>query len=181
MYGFILIIVCLDIFVAAVGNTQDRITSLSLDEAVALATRDNFTLRAAQFEYQATRTNEVTAGLVPNPSFSYLGEQLNEGSNVQQYTVAVGQIVETGGKRQGRLDSARAATQVAGHSLTGVERQVLFQVKKSFTDVLTAKLALVCPREAIQVWPRTGRWHSSGEMIRTHTEHLICSLSNAMR
>src|SRR5262245_4151408 len=142
MDRFILIILCLNIFSAIICNAQDRITSLSLEEAVTLATRENFTLRAAQFEYQATRANEVTAGLIPNPSFSYLGEQLNEPPNGQQYTVAIGQTFETGGKRQRRLDSARAATLVAGHTLTGVEQQVLFQVKKSFTDVLTAKAAL---------------------------------------
>ena len=148
MDRFILIILCLNIFSATICNAQDRITSLSLEEAVTLATRENFTLRAAQFEYQATRANEVTAGLIPNPSFSYLGEQLNEpanstgGGSGQQYTVTIGQTFETGGKRQRRLDSARAATLVAGHTLTGVEQQVLFQVKKSFTDVLTAKAAL---------------------------------------
>jgi outer membrane protein, heavy metal efflux system len=148
MDRFILIILCLNIFSATICNAQDRITSLSLEEAVTLATRENFTLRAAQFEYQATRANEVTAGLIPNPSFSYLGEQLNEPSiptaagSGQQYTVTIGQTFETGGKRQRRLDSARAATLVAGHTLTGVEQQVLFQVKKSFTDVLTAKAAL---------------------------------------
>ena len=127
MDRFILIILCLNIFSATICNAQDRITSLSLEEAVTLATRENFTLRAAQFEYQATRANEVTAGLIPNPSFSYLGEQLNEpanstgGGSGQQYTVTIGQTVETGGKRQLRLDSARAATLVAGHTLTGVE------------------------------------------------------------
>ena len=142
MDRFILFILCLNIFSAAIGNAQDRLTSLSLDEALSLATRENFTLRAAQFDYQATRANEVTAGLIPNPSFSYLGEQLNEPANGQQYTAAIGQTIETGGKRQRRLDSARAATRVAGHALTGVEQQVLFQVKKSFTDVLTAKAAL---------------------------------------
>ena len=142
MDRFILFILCLNIFSAAIGNAQDRLTSLSLDEALSLATRENFTLRAAQFDYQATRANEVTAGLIPNPSFSYLGEQLNEPANGQQYTAAIGQTIETGGKRQRRLDSARAATRVAGHALTGVEQQVLFQVKKSFTDLLTAKAAL---------------------------------------
>src|SRR5262249_61400275 len=79
---------------------------------------------------------------------TYLGEQLNEPSKPtangsgQQYTVTIGQTFETGGKRQRRLDSARAATRVAGHTVTGIERQVLFQVKKSFTDALTAKAAL---------------------------------------
>jgi outer membrane protein, heavy metal efflux system len=149
MDRFILFILCLNIFSATIGNAQDRLTSLSLDEALSLATRENFTLRAAQFDYQATRANEITAGLIPNPSFSFLGEQLNEPANPspgqgtgQQYTVTIGQTFETGGKRQRRLDSARATTLVAGHALTGVEQQVLFQVKKSFTDVLTAKAAL---------------------------------------
>lgn len=147
MARFVMILVYLNVFAATVGNAQDRITSLTLEDALRLATRENFTLRAAQFEYQATRANEITAGLIPNPSLSYLGEQLNEPATGQQatgpqYTVAIGQTFETGGKRQRRLDSARAATLVAGHGLTGVERQVLFQVKKSFTDALTAKAAL---------------------------------------
>jgi outer membrane protein, heavy metal efflux system len=145
----IIIFLCLFALATFTVQAQERLTSLTLDEALALATRENFTLRAAQFEYQATRANEVTAGLIPNPSFSYLGEQLNEPANPspgqgtgQQYTVTIGQTFETGGKRQRRLDSARATTLVAGHALTGVEQQVLFQVKKSFTDVLTAKAAL---------------------------------------
>jgi len=149
MARFVMILVYLNVFAATVVNAQDRITSLTLEDALKLATRENFTLRAAQFEYQATRANEVTAGLIPNPSFSYLGEQLNEPASPsaghgtgQQYTVTIGQTFETGGKRQRRLDSARATTLVAGHALTGVEQQVLFQVKKSFTDVLTAKAAL---------------------------------------
>ncbi len=137
-----IIIVCVIVLAATGANAQYRITSLSLEEAISLATRENFTLRAAQFEYQATHANEITAGLIPNPSLSYLGEQLNEPSNGQQYTVVISQTFETGGKRQRRLDSARAATLIASHSLTGVEQQVLFQVKKSFTDVLTAKAAL---------------------------------------
>jgi len=142
MNRFILSIFCLIILGAKVGNAQDRIAKLSLEEAINLATQENFTLRAAQFDYQATRANEVTAGLIPNPSFSYLGEQLNESSTGQQYTVAIGQTFETGGKRDRRLESARAATRVAGHTLTGVGQQVLFQVKKSFTDALTAEATL---------------------------------------
>src|SRR4029077_2771435 len=53
-------------------NAQDRITSLSLEEAVTLATRENFTLRAAQFDYQATRASEITGGLIPNSCLQIL-------------------------------------------------------------------------------------------------------------
>ena len=45
MDRFILIIVCLNMVAATVGNAQNRIMSLSLEEAVTLAARENFTLR----------------------------------------------------------------------------------------------------------------------------------------
>jgi hypothetical protein len=48
MDRFILIIVWLNIFAAN------------------LTARGNFTLRAARFDYQATRANEITGGLIPN-------------------------------------------------------------------------------------------------------------------
>ncbi len=128
---------------AATVNAQDRITSLSLQQAIDLATRENFALRAAQFDYQAMRANEITAGLIPNPTVSYMAEQLGEPErNKEQHTVTLGQTIETGGKRGRRLDSARAATRVAEHTAAGVEQQIVFQTKKSFADVLSAKAAL---------------------------------------
>jgi len=143
MDRFIFIIICVTSFAVTVGNAQDRITTLSLEEAIALATRENFTLRAAQFDFQATRADEITAGLIPNPALSYMAEQLGEPEqNKDQHTVILGQIIETGGKRARRLDSARAATRVAGHVLAGVQQQIMFQTKKTYTDVLTAKAAV---------------------------------------
>ena len=128
---------------AADVNAQEHITSLSLEEAISLAMRENFTLRAAQFDYQATRASEITAGLIPNPAVSYMAEQLGEPEkNKDQHSVTIGQTIETGGKRQRRLESARAATRVAGHVLAGVQQQIVFQTKKSYTDVLTAKAAV---------------------------------------
>ncbi len=128
---------------AATVNAQDRITSLSLQQAIDLATRENFTLRAAQSDFQATKANETTAGLIPNPAFSYIAEELGKpGSNQTQHTLTIGQTIETGGKRQSRVESARAATRVAGHVLTGVQQQIVFQTKKSYADVLVAKAAL---------------------------------------
>ena len=72
MDRFILFILGLNIFSATISNAQDRITSLSSEEAVTLATRENFTLRAAQFDYQATRASEITGGLIPNSCLEIL-------------------------------------------------------------------------------------------------------------
>ena len=50
-------------------NGQDRIARLSLDEAVSLALLENPTVRAKEFERQATAANEITPGLRPNPVY----------------------------------------------------------------------------------------------------------------
>lgn len=119
----------------------EPITRLSLDEAVMIATQANPTLRAKEFETRATRAGEVTAGLRPNPTGSFAAEHYVIPSDIE-YTVALSQTIETGGKRQRRLESARAATRVAEYDLADTRRQVVYQVKKAFSDVLVAKETL---------------------------------------
>jgi cobalt-zinc-cadmium efflux system outer membrane protein len=126
---------------------QGPLTRLSLDEAVGLAARANPTVRAKGFEYQAVGANEITAALRPNPTLGLGAEQFTPGGPkaggdalaIAQYTLSLGQTVELGGKRGRRIDSARAATQASGYEFADVRRQVLYQVKKSFSDAQTAR------------------------------------------
>src|SRR5499427_7938419 len=116
------------------------ITKLTLEEAVSLARATNPTIRAKEYEVQAVGANEVTAALRPNPTATFLAEQFGSGNvAVTQYTFNVGQPIELGGKRQRRIDSAKAATRVTDYELTDVRRQVIFLVKKSFTDLMVAR------------------------------------------
>jgi cobalt-zinc-cadmium efflux system outer membrane protein len=129
---------------------QGPLTRLSLDEAVSLAARANPTVRAKGFEYQAVGAGEITAGLRPNPTLGLGAEQFTPGGpkaggdtySIAQYTLSLGQTIELGGKRGRRIDSARAATQASGYELADVRRQVLYQVKKSFSDAQTARDSL---------------------------------------
>jgi len=125
------------------AGAQAPATRLTLEDAIALAMDRNPTLRAKQFELQAVQAGEVTAGLRPNPVASYTAEQLGGGNNVQpQYTAILGQPIETGGKRQRRVDSARAATRVTRLEVADVRRQVVYQVRKAFTDIEVAQATL---------------------------------------
>jgi len=126
------------------AEAQETITRLSLDEAVRLAARQNPTVRAKEFERQAVKANEITAGLRPNPTATFLAEQFGGATDASQtqYTFSVGQPIELGGKRQRRVESARAATRVTGYELEDVKRQIVFQVKKSFSDALVARETL---------------------------------------
>jgi cobalt-zinc-cadmium efflux system outer membrane protein len=131
---------------------QAPLTRLSLDDAVSLAGRVNPTVRAKEFEHQAVTANEITAGLRPNPTASFLAEQFGGASDASQtqYTFSVGQPIELGGKRQRRIDSAKAATRVTGHELDDVRRQVLYQVKKSFTDALAGREGLALAEQNLK-------------------------------
>ena len=132
--------------VPAIG--QERAARLTLDDALRLAERENPTLRAKRFELDVTRAGEITAGLRPNPSASYTAEKF--GASGQEYTITVGQTLELGGKRERRLDSARAATRVTRFELDDVRRQVFAQVKRTFTDVLVARTTLALAEQNLK-------------------------------
>src|SRR5215471_13492642 len=141
--GRMLIAATLVLGLAIPAGAQAPATRLTLEDAIALAMDRNPTLRAKQFELQAVQAGEVTAGLRPNPVASYTAEQLGAGNNVQpQYTAILGQPIETGGKRQRRVDSARATTRVTRLELADVRRQVVYQVRKAFTDIEVAQATL---------------------------------------
>lgn len=144
MVRMIAVTCCLALLgVSGRAAAQAPVAKLTLAEALSLADTANPTVRAKEFEVQAVGANEVTAGLRPNPTANFLAEQFGSGSvAVTQYTFSVGQPIELGGKRQRRIDSAKAATKVTGLELVDLKRQLVFQVKKSFTDILIAREAL---------------------------------------
>ena len=100
-------------------SAQAPVSTLTLEEAVSLAGVANPTVRAKEFEVQAVGANEITAALRPNPTANFLAEQFGSGNvAVTQYTFNVGQPIELGGKRQRRIDSAKAATTVTGFEMS---------------------------------------------------------------
>ena len=138
------LLVCLGIaLITRVCDAQERLDRLTLEDAVNTAIRHNPTLRAKGAELEAVRANEITASLRPNPTASYSAEQFGGGSTAEpQHTVILAQPIETGGKRQRRIDSARAATRTTGHELNDVRRLVIAQVKSAFAGVLVARATL---------------------------------------
>jgi len=135
---FTCIVVVTTLLPGAAG-AEERLTPLTRDDAIRMALERNPTLRAKQLELQSVRANETTAALRPNPTLNYLAEQFGAAGQQPQYTVSLGQTIETGGKRGRRIESARAATRVTGYELEDVRRQVIFQTQKAFTDVLVAQ------------------------------------------
>ena len=118
---------------------------LTLDKAIDLALSDNYTLQAKQQELRSVRTGEITAGLTPNPQ---AGFQLSNIGGLQGtfdrldkfYTLQA--TLETGRKRERRVDFARAGSNVTGSELDDVRRIVILQVKIAYGGVLAGKAKL---------------------------------------
>lgn len=142
---------------ALVLGQQPVLSRLSLDDALQLALHQNPTLRAQQFALESTRAGEITAGLRPNPQMNFLAEQFKPGQAQQegQYTVNVGQPIELGGKRQRRIDAARAATKVAGYQLEDLRRQTILQVKTAFAGALIAREQVALAEENLKTLDNT--------------------------
>jgi outer membrane protein, heavy metal efflux system len=138
---------------------QQPLNRVSVDDALRIALQQNPTVRAQQAALTSTKAGEVTAALRPNPSMNFLAEQLKPGGSQQdaQYTVNVGQPIELGGKRGRRIDSAKAATQVAGYQLEDIRRQVTLQVKSAFAGALIAREQLALAQENIKTLDDTER------------------------
>jgi len=142
------------------ASAQAPVAKLTLAEALSLADMANPTVRAKEFEVQSVGANEITAALRPNPTANFLAEQFGGGSAAQtQYTFSVGQPIELGGKRQRRVDSAKAATKVTGLELADLKRQLVFQVKKSFNDILIAREALALAEQNLAALDELERVH----------------------
>src|SRR5262249_52875105 len=76
-------------------NGRDRIARLSLDEAMSLALLENPTVHAKELERRATATNEIMAGLRPNPLVTFLAVPHPAGSvAIHQLEAAVGGPLE---------------------------------------------------------------------------------------
>lgn len=123
------------------ARAQAPLTLLSLDDALRL-TAENQAFRARGFDLKAKQAAEITAGLRPNPQLSYSPSTLTP-LNAIDNTVAVAQTFEVAGKRDLRVQSARADTRIAGLQLLDFERQLVFQVKQVFVAAQVAKATLL--------------------------------------
>jgi cobalt-zinc-cadmium efflux system outer membrane protein len=126
---------------AAPARAADApVTRLSLKDALALLD-ENSALRGKNFELRAKEAQVVTAGLRPNPIFSYSPSQLVPFRGIDN-TVAIGQTFETAGKRELRVASAQRDVQVSGFQVQDFGRQLSYQVKAAFVAAQVAEANL---------------------------------------
>jgi len=137
---------------------------ISLDQAIQLAIEHNHALKAARTLIQQSQAQEVTAGLRPNPVFTYddlfvpLTPSQFTSNNLNQITefdVGLSYLWERGHKRQARIRAARDQTAVTQSQVSDNERALSFSVGQQFIGVLLAKSNLDFAKQDLQSFQQT--------------------------
>jgi cobalt-zinc-cadmium efflux system outer membrane protein len=121
----------------------------------------NPTMQAGQLGVQESRADEITAFLRPNPDLTVAVDQLNffVGHPYRPFGqaltfVASSYLVERRHKRELRLESAKEGTAIAVSQLADQERNLIFNVRTAFVQVLQQKAVLTVTRENLGFYDR---------------------------
>ncbi|WP_231943875.1 TolC family protein [Aeoliella mucimassa] len=124
---------------------------LTLADLEAIALSRNPSIARAADLVGAARGAFVQAGLGPNPSFGYDGQQLGSGGLAEQHGVAFGQEIVTGGKLRLSRAVARKRIELAEQQFAAQRQRVLTDVRLAYYQVLVAQRQINLAEELIRV------------------------------
>lgn len=144
---------------AATGEPTGTVT---LRQALALALMRNPELRAFSWEVRAREAATLQAGLLHNPTIGAdlqdLGVSASPDSIPQrQGTLQLSQIIELGGKRAKRRETAALSRDLAGWDYETKRIDLFTQVSQAFTDLLRAQQQRALTEETIRLAEETAR------------------------
>jgi outer membrane protein, heavy metal efflux system len=122
----------------------------------------NPTLRAGRIGIQESRADEITAFLRPNPDLTVSFDQFEPFTSnpYRPFTdvlpfVSSSYLVERRHKRELRRESAREATTIAISEQDDLLRNLLFDLRGAFVQVLQQKAVLAVTRESLDYYDRS--------------------------
>ncbi len=133
---------------------------LTLRQAVDAALGGNPELQTFAFQFQALDARARQAALRPAPELSIdvenvLGTGAVKGTDAAEYTFALSQVIELGGKRDARIAAAQASRSTADLERQARQLDVLAEVTRRFISVATQQEQLQLARKATQLAQRT--------------------------
>jgi outer membrane protein, heavy metal efflux system len=134
------------------AQEQARGALFRLDDAQRLAKESNPTLRQAEAEIRAAKARGEQAGLYPNPTVGYTGDEIRGGAvNGGKQGFFVQQNIVTGGKLQKARDVFSKETRIAEIEAEEQKVRVESAVKTAFFRVLAAQELLDMRRDLLQI------------------------------
>jgi len=133
--------------------------SITMGQAVKEAIDKNLNLLAERYNVTIADARILQAGLRPNPVFSYgqdsqyvfdRGLSRNDLSNAPEWNARADFILERGGKRERRLEVAKAEKSVAEYQLLNSIRQLTLDVESAFVDAQAARDSLTLAKDNLE-------------------------------
>jgi cobalt-zinc-cadmium efflux system outer membrane protein len=136
--------------------------SLSWDDVRSQFEAQNPTLKADAVNVQEMKAQEITAYLRPNPSFalSVDGTQIAPSHGVwapfqgTDEQPSISYLHERDHKRELRLESAKQGTQIAQDQHEDLERNLIFDLRSLFVQVLQAKAVLELSQQELDYYDK---------------------------
>jgi outer membrane protein, heavy metal efflux system len=121
---------------------------------------DNPTLLAGKFNIDELKAEEITAHLRPNPGLTLLSDQIdpfNVGPDHGPFaywlpSATVSYLHERAHKRELRTESAKKATAIGVSQQQDLERNLLFNVRGAFVQILQAKAVLKVAQDNLEYY-----------------------------
>lgn len=136
------------------GRAQQHASGplFTLDQAQKIARESNPTLRQAEAEIRAANARTQQAGLYPNPSIGYTGDEIRGGSvNGGKQGFFVQQTIVTGGKLRRNKDVFASEAKLAELEAREQQTRVESAVRIAFLRVLAEQERLDARRELSQI------------------------------
>jgi outer membrane protein, heavy metal efflux system len=139
-------------------------TVLSIQDAVAYALSHRPELRAANDRVSASEHLRSQAGLIPNPRFLFRKEDftdhLNIGENSQTYWEGE-QLLETSGKRGGRIAVAQQNTEQSRLQAQLERRQIILNVRESYWKAKAAQSLAALYAQDVDYFRQVMEYHEA--------------------
>jgi cobalt-zinc-cadmium efflux system outer membrane protein len=145
---------------AAIVLAQNTQKTLTWEEAKRTLLAINPNLHAGQIAVEESRAEQVTAFLRPNPEIAITVDQLKPSIGpFRPFTDALpilsgSYLVERQHKRSLRRESAMGATAIAISQLADQQRNLLFDLRNAFIQVLQQQAVLAVTRESLAFYDR---------------------------
>ena len=134
------------------AQQQSHEKLFTLDDAERLAAASNPTLRQAEAEIRAAKARTQQAGLYPNPTIGYTGDEIRGGSiNGGKQGFFVEQSIVTAGKLSKSRSVFEQETRIAEIEAEEQKTRVETSVKTAFYRVLAAQELLESRRDLSQI------------------------------
>lgn len=141
--------------------------AISLDAALSLALMRNPELAAFSYDVRAAEARVLQSRKLPNPELEVEVEEFDRGGesfDSAETTIALGQVIELGGKRRWRTRMAEAEGELAGWDYESKRLGIFAETAKRFMAIVAAQRRLELAQSAVGLAEKTS--HAVGERVK---------------